>query len=204
VLVTPSWFGTIVRALVTAGPHSVITGQVRPTAPAASGGFAPSTRIDTVPEVYTGRIGEDVLLPLNMAMYRSAIDEVGGFDERLGPGAPFPGAEDNDLGFRLLERGYRILYVPEAVIFHRAWRSEHEYLPLRWNYGVAEGAFFAKHFSLHDRYMLNRMRSDFVRHIRKIPFHLWRRERRLMLRNAVYCLGLLYGGLRWSITQRRS
>ena len=68
----------------------------------------------TVPAVYEGRIGTDVLAGGHMATFRSLLRTVGGFDERLGPGLNFPAAEDNDLGFRMLETGYRILYVPEA------------------------------------------------------------------------------------------
>ena len=43
--------------------------------------------------------------PTNAAFYRSSIEAVGLYDERLGPGARFPCGEDNDLAFRLLESG---------------------------------------------------------------------------------------------------
>ena len=98
--------------------------------------FAPSTKVDTAPAVYHGRLHEDVLYTGNMAMDRSAARAVGVFDERLGPGTSFPSAEDNDFGFRLLEAGYRIVYVPEALLYHRAWRSERDYVRLRWSYGA--------------------------------------------------------------------
>lgn len=48
------------------------------------------------------------------ALYRAdVLREVGGFDEQF-----FCYAEDVDLGFRLRLRGYRCLYVPEAVVHH--------------------------------------------------------------------------------------
>jgi GT2 family glycosyltransferase len=48
------------------------------------------------------------------ALYRRApLEEVGGFDERY-----FCYFEDVDLGFRLRLRGYRSLYVDEAVVRH--------------------------------------------------------------------------------------
>jgi len=48
------------------------------------------------------------------AMYsREAFLEVGGFDEDF-----FSYFEDVDLGFRLQLRGYRCLYVPDAVVHH--------------------------------------------------------------------------------------
>jgi GT2 family glycosyltransferase len=67
-------------------------------------------------------VGKDVLWGNNIAIQRSAIVKVGAFDERFGAGSNFPSSEDNDLGFRLLEAGYRIIYMPKATLYHRAWR----------------------------------------------------------------------------------
>jgi glycosyltransferase involved in cell wall biosynthesis len=86
VRVTPTWYGNLVRALVHAGPDVVITGQVLPSEAERPGGIVPTLKIDPTPAEYAGRIGTDVLFPLNMAMYRSAIERIGLFDERLGPG----------------------------------------------------------------------------------------------------------------------
>lgn len=48
------------------------------------------------------------------ALYRrAALMEIGGFDERF-----FCYVEDVDAGFRLRLRGYRCLYVPDAVVHH--------------------------------------------------------------------------------------
>ncbi|MEE4604846.1 MAG: glycosyltransferase family 2 protein [Desulfobacteraceae bacterium] len=53
------------------------------------------------------------------ALYRTkAIKEVGLFDEEF-----FLINEDVDLSFRLQSRGYRCLYVPEAVVYHKASSS---------------------------------------------------------------------------------
>lgn len=48
------------------------------------------------------------------AYRRAALDDVGLFDERF-----FAYMEDVDLGVRLQFAGYRCLYVPDAVIFHK-------------------------------------------------------------------------------------
>ena len=153
VFVTPAWFGTLVRALVAAGPKAVVTGQVRP-AEEHDGGFVPSTIVDPDPTVYRGRIWADVLYPPNMAAYASQFAHVGRFDLHLGAG------EDNDLAYRLLEAGYGIHYVPDAVVYHRAWRTNREYLPLKWRYGFGQGMFYAKHAGIRDRYMLWRLIHD--------------------------------------------
>ncbi len=105
VLVSSHWYAALLTALVRAGPRAVVFGQVKSGEAELPGGFVSIVTDDERPMTYAGRIGADVLFPLNMAMHRSALLEVGGFDERLGPGTPLPGAEDNDLGFRLLEAG---------------------------------------------------------------------------------------------------
>jgi GT2 family glycosyltransferase len=203
VLVSPTWFGTIARALVQAGPRSIITGQVAPGKPETAGGFAPATKADEEPVIYERRTSADVLYVQNMAMYRCASDEVGHFDERLGPGAPFPASEDSDFALRLLEASYRIHYVPQAVVYHRAWRTAEDYLPLRWSYGMARGGFYAKHLSLYDRHILVRMVRDIRIHIVSSLVHL-RRDRQRAYGDAALAVGILYGAVKWCLTQRKT
>lgn len=50
----------------------------------------------------------------NAAFRRRALVDVGGFDE----GIRVPGGEDPGLCFKLLERGFRLDYDAEAVVFH--------------------------------------------------------------------------------------
>lgn len=152
-----SWFSTLVRALVNAGPQCVITGKVPPGEPERPGGFQQTVRIEERRRSWQGRTRAFPLLVLNMALERSVYESVGGFDERLGPGTVFPGAEDVDLGFRLLEAGYRILYEPDAVVYHRAWRAPESYLSIRWDYGMALGGYFGKHLSFRDPWMLRNL-----------------------------------------------
>ncbi|MDA8186399.1 MAG: glycosyltransferase [Actinomycetota bacterium] len=76
----------------------------------------------------------------NMAVLRFALDAVGGFDERLGPGARWRAAEDLDLLDRLLAAGFTGRYEPAAHAWHVQWRSQHEILLLEWSYGVGQGA----------------------------------------------------------------
>ena len=202
VLVAPSWHGALVRALVEAGPRAVVTGRVPPTTAGKPGDSSPSIRLDETPAVYEGRIGTDVLYPLNMAMHRSAIVAIGHFDERLGLGTGFPGGEDNNFGFRLLEAGYRVVSVPEAVVYHRAWMSEGEFLALRWSYGRGRGAYYAKHLSLRDPYMLKRRRHDVLKRVLRFPSRLWR-DRRGAYGDAAFTLGVLSGAAEWLLTQRQ-
>jgi GT2 family glycosyltransferase len=224
VLVPPEWFGTIVGALQTAGPRSVVTGRVLATDAEVEGGYAPSLHPAAARSVYAGRVYQDPIATFNFALPRSAHAEVGGFDVRLGPGTPFPAAEDNDFGFRLLEAGYRIVFDPESVVYHRAWRDDRSYIPLRHGYGRGQGAFYAKHLSFEDRYMLRRMIGTLVNHIRRLPRaalidlrawpaarrpEYWRSARRssgspnLARGELAWIGGFIAGMAQWLITYRR-
>jgi GT2 family glycosyltransferase len=198
------WFGALMRALIEASPCAVVTGQVQPSESEVAGGFVPSTIEDQTPAVYRGRILIEVLSAGNMALHCSAIKDVGLFDERLGAGSAFRSAEDNDLGYRLLEAGYRVLYVPEAIVYHRAWRSTREYMPLRWSYGFGRGAFFAKHLNRHDGFMLRRMLKAFGQYTGRLIRYVPVRSRRQTLGDAVFILGMFSGSMKWLLTQTRS
>ncbi len=188
-----TWLGTLVEALVRLGTRGVVTGQV---APAEADTVVPSVKVDPGPALYEGRLHTDVLYTGNMALYRDTLTRVGGFDDRLGPGTRFPAAEDNDLGLRLLEAGHSIAYVPDAVLYHRAWRSRRENVMLRWKYGRGQGAFYAKHLHLHDPYTLRRMVTDIVVGLRSVIKTVVVRPYDAAA-EGLYVLGLLMGAAGW-------
>jgi GT2 family glycosyltransferase len=195
-MLAPSgWLGALVSALAEAGPRSVVTGSVLPL---GLGGHVASIREDGERTVYTGRIDADVLYTGNMAMLRSAVDDVGLFDERLGPGTRFPAAEDNDFGLRLLAAGYRIVYEPRAAIYHRAWRRRSEYLRLQWDYGVGRGAYYAKYAMERDAHMAARMMRDLGVTLGYCAGRLLR-EPLLSAGGAATVLGILSGAVAWAI-----
>lgn len=202
VRVDKRWLGTIVRAQACVGPRGVVTGRAIPT-PDRPGGFQLAVSLDEAPAVYQGRPGKDVLPSLNMALYKSAIEEVGSFDERLGPGTLFPGGgEDNDLGFRLLEAGYSIVHEPGAVVYHREWRSESDYIPMRWRYGLGRGGFYAKHAQLKDQYMLRRVIHDVGSHVLLARAELSHNPRRAIGHLALSA-GIVIGFMRWLLAVSR-
>ena len=201
--VLPNWYGALVRALVDAGDRAVVTGRVLPMEAEVPGGFVPAFVPSDVPATYAGRIGIDVLAGGHMAAYRSAFERVGGFDERLGAGGEFPAADDNDFGFRLLEAGYQIVYAPQAVVYHRAWRGKREYMPMRWSYGRGKGGFYTKYFSLKDRHILKRMIWDIAQRFFYFPHRLLRDPQRAC-GDMVYVAGILAGTLQWALTRSRN
>ena len=201
--VDPEWYSALIRAVVAAGPRAAVTGRVLAAqGDENSNSFVIAVHAWEEPRVYAGRIGRDVLATGHMAMYRSTLSAVGGLDERLGPGTRFPGAEDNDLGFRLLEKGMRIVYAPDSIIYHRAWRALDDYVPLFWNYGRGQGAFYAKHFRLHDRYMLVRLRGDLWRYARLLPQRFLHRRFLELAGSTAFLVGAFTGGAEWLVARR--
>ena len=196
---TPDWFGLMARAVKVSAPRTAITGRVLASAEDGDDGFAPSTREDEQIVHYEGRINRDVLFTNNMALRRADFDAVGGFDVRLGPGTPFPAAEDNDFAFRWLEAHGRIIYDPRPTLYHRAWRSEKEFIWLHWNYGYGQGAFYGKHLSLRDRFILKRFIRDVWAYLFRFPLRFWR-DRRQAYQDFLFATGILYGALQWQLS----
>ncbi|HEX4343215.1 MAG TPA: glycosyltransferase, partial [Verrucomicrobiae bacterium] len=54
----------------------------------------------------------------SMSFRKSALDELGGFDDRLGAGAPLKSGEDIDINYRILKSGHCLVYEPTAVVRH--------------------------------------------------------------------------------------
>ncbi len=59
----------------------------------------------------------------NMALRRSLVERIGPFDEGLDVGTPVRGGGDTDIFRRILAAGFRIVYDPEAVNWHRHRRD---------------------------------------------------------------------------------
>ena len=75
-----------------------------------------------------------------MAVRRSAVLAVGGYDERLGPGAPVHG-EEHDLTLRLLEAGWKARIAAAAPVEHLEWRDTGETRRNLLVYSRGAGAF---------------------------------------------------------------
>lgn len=200
--VEADWLRAMIRAAAAAGPRAAITGQVRPEDPAPPGTFVPSTITAAERRTYAGRQSYEVLSTGNAAVWRDAFQKVGLFDPRLGPGARYPSAEDNDLCFRLLEADFQIVYEPTAVVYHRAWRPLSLATGLRWDYGVGQGAYYAKHLALPDRFFVHRLGRDVGLRLLKAPRHLLADPRHAW-REVVYAAAVAFGATSFLLRERR-
>jgi len=87
----------------------------------------------------------------NMAVRTDAFRKVGGFDERLGPGASRVGAgDDADLIVRLLRVGAVVSGTGDPVR-HMDWRTEDDHRATLLVYQHANGAWIGKMFREHPR-----------------------------------------------------
>jgi GT2 family glycosyltransferase len=202
VRVHTGWLSALVDAIGEEDERRVAAGQVIPGSPERRGAFTTSSYVDSVPATYTGRIERDPLGGGNMAMYRSGFDLVGLFDERLGPGTRYPAAEDNDFGLRLLEAGFCIVYAPEAIVYHRAWRSRWWYPLVRWRYGRGKGGFYGKHLGLSDRHIQRRLARDVGHRARRLPRNMLRQPRQAV-GDLAYLAGLATALMQWLVKERR-
>ncbi|HEV3497081.1 MAG TPA: glycosyltransferase [Actinomycetes bacterium] len=86
-----------------------------------------------------------------MAVRRSAIERLGGWDERLGAGsAPFPASEDMDFNYRLLRAGGVAYVAPDIEVSHDQWRPR-EALPRHFGgYMAGWAGFSMKHLRTGD------------------------------------------------------
>ena len=56
----------------------------------------------------------------NVAVRRAAFDVWRGFDERLGTGCLITGSDEHNAFFKLVQRGFRVVSTPDAIVFHDA------------------------------------------------------------------------------------
>ena len=135
--VAPGWADAMVTALDehvwVAGAVGVPTGQEGRERPVA-------VTTLTCPTALTLQTRGTLGASANLGVRRSALEEVGGFDERLGPGTWTRAAEDLDLLDRLLDRGHEGWFAPAAAATHDQWRGRRALLRLDHGYGVGLGA----------------------------------------------------------------
>ena len=134
----------------------------------------------------------------NSYFRRSVFDRVGPFDPLLGQGSRFPGAEDGDMIYRVLQSGVRVSYTNTIRCFHIPWRDDAEKLDNRYNYGSGVGAMLAKYARRGER---STMAFIFARHFLKkfllVPYHRLLGPQRDYRRNLTYCRGLIDGFVGW-------
>ena len=103
-------------------------------------------------------VAAGALLGANLAMRRTVLETIGGFDPMLGAGTPFP-AEDIDVIAAALWAGFEGRYDPRPMVFHDHGRVTGEHERAIWrSYHAGRGAYYAKYMLRPDT------RSTYARH----------------------------------------
>jgi GT2 family glycosyltransferase len=103
------------------------------------------------PRVFeTGRRSEDPLFPFtagrmgsgaNMAFAAPALEQLNGFDPSLGPGTTARAGEDLLALFGTIAAGSRLVYQPDALVWHHHRRNPEALALQAFGYGVGLGAY---------------------------------------------------------------
>ena len=87
----------------------------------------------------TDRVAEHIP-GCNMAFYKSALEEIGGFDPIF-----HKAGDDVDVCWRLQQRGYEIGFSPAGFVWHYRRSTFQDYLKQQHGYGEAEALLVRKH-----------------------------------------------------------
>jgi GT2 family glycosyltransferase len=112
--------------------------------------------------------GTDFLSGCSFLIRRQVIEQVGGFDERY-----FCYAEDVDLSVRICQHGWRLGYVPDAVVWHSVSASSGHLSATKIYYKYRNKLLFLKKH----RFPLRSMLRWYVRSLR-YAVSLWLKHKR--------------------------
>ena len=98
----------------------------------------------------------------NMAMRRRMLDDIVGFDEALGGGAPLRSSQDFDFSLRAYRAGYAILLDHRVTVDHYGSRTPEQWPATQRNYGIGDGAFYSKHVRCGDLLALRLLLRQFA------------------------------------------
>ena len=133
-----------------------------------------------------------------MVLRRSAWVAIGGFDEALGAGTRFQGAEDLDAAYRVVRSGRKLAHVPAPSVIHLGAREGVEMSRLWVGYTRAKGAMFTKLIRCRDAFALEVLVLDILRHTGSALLAAVRGERPLGVRS----LGAYFQGGLLSLTMK--
>jgi mycofactocin glycosyltransferase len=144
----PDWAERLGEALAAHPEAALVAGDVSASGTPEGDYVAASALRVHRERVRSGRFAHPGLLAFGVcfAVRRPVAERLGGWDERLGPGAPdFPAADDMDFNYRLLRAGEVAYQTPLVRARHDQWRSPEELPALYRDYLAAWSGFAVKH-----------------------------------------------------------
>jgi GT2 family glycosyltransferase len=139
-IANPFWVREIRRSLA---DHDIVGGQT------ITMGYEPMRNLGRF-EVY--HKGQDITHPsCNLAYRRHILEEIGGFDSK------FVTAEDVDMNFRAVDKGYNIVHDPEMIIYHKERSTIIGFMKQAFWNGFGRKQLTVKHGSLWGNYRAREM-----------------------------------------------
>jgi glycosyltransferase involved in cell wall biosynthesis len=118
------WISGMSRVLETRPDVALVFCNVRPAPYDRGAGYIPAYEFEQSRLI--SRIGETRRghgLGAGMAVRRSVLLALGGFDEAVGPGSRFPSGDDWDIEHRLLLKGFHVYEAAELAVVHDGFRT---------------------------------------------------------------------------------
>jgi|GEM_PF-4809921 len=120
------------------------------------------------------------------------------FDEKLGLGARYPAAEDDEFAYNLQKKGLPVVYEPGIVVTHHTKRVS-GWRRMRYTRSIGSGGAIAKHFLLGDYKIIFELARQFLVNLKKAVHALVRFNEPEGTSRLLASAGLLYGFTRWTI-----
>ncbi len=128
---------------------------------------------------------------------------VGGCDEALGIGTVFGGAEEMDLAYRILRRGFRLSHAAQPTVMHDGFRPGDMASSLVQTNAMGTGAMYAKHVRCGDFFALRLLSQEVINQIGQVASRLIRHRRPLGFRRLRAILLGVAGARRLAIDRAR-
>ncbi|MEM7028487.1 MAG: glycosyltransferase [Chloroflexota bacterium] len=142
----------------------------------------------------------------NMSVRRSVLEVIGPFDPALDAGTPTYSGGDNEMFLRILSSGYRIVYDPAALIWHRHRSTWAELCHQMYGYGVGNCATWTRKLLIdRDFSVLRNARKTVQRRLAELCYALLRRPDHLPLDLIVaMLLGYVKGPWAYFVSRRQN
>jgi glycosyltransferase involved in cell wall biosynthesis len=144
VTVDPGWADAMVAALDMHPEVGFVAGRIEVPDDQIATGHPVALRTGDDSAVLTADTRGVLGHSASLAVRRTALDQIGGWDEALGAGGTFKSSPEVDLFDRLFAAGWVGRYEPAAMAWHDQWRGRADMVHLDWRYGYGAGARMAK------------------------------------------------------------
>jgi GT2 family glycosyltransferase len=153
-VVATDWIAENVRALAAAPNAAMVFGEVVAPADQPDDFYTPESRAQSdfvVRSIWSWKStdGANVGIGASMAMRKSMLTALGGFDTCLGPGSPLRNAEDTDISLRAVVAGYELVRTRAVHVTHFGARHHDDYRELMrvtmLGIGAVNGKLFRRH-----------------------------------------------------------